>query len=286
MRKFLNLWENRISDWKTVFIQLAVVVFSFFFPLLFELSVTILCCAGVYTQPHPHHPFWDFCVGLVLARYVVHKCRQVNKNFMLNEGNRYHYHSYLGYWLASKLLGIRKCCLIRTPIYMQYKLILNHTFPEYYTGEDSEYRYIQDEYVTFHYTGSEGSADSSTINLIIEDTYSIPDSLLPEKVRQLNTVRIVRKDAVSSVRCFSPSFCKAVLSAVRNLPQSVDTINVFSTTNARHTEWIASNVFRSVRYFHKMSLRIYPQPHTDDTWKFSSNGHTVLRVSKRNKPNR
>lgn len=57
--------------------------------------------------------------------------RRFNAIDILNKGSDYHDHYYVSYCFCRYVLGYKKCCLTRVPIYMQFKLVLADLFPEY-----------------------------------------------------------------------------------------------------------------------------------------------------------
>ena len=67
----------------------------------------------------------DFVVSLFFVLTLIKFYHKMNENKLLNTGMRYHDHSMLYYQLCAKLLGYKKCSLVRVPIGMQFRLIMN-----------------------------------------------------------------------------------------------------------------------------------------------------------------
>lgn len=209
-------------------------------------------------------------VFLIILLKIFHK---YNGDKILNKGKLYHDHCYIGYILCSKVLGYKKCSLIRVPIAMQFKLIINDTFDEYFYGETDDYKSTKCENITI-----KGIKDAytSTINLVLSDTYPIKKEMLPENVRNLSTIYISRDNEGNSVRAFSSAFCEQIRNIVSNLPDEVYKINLYSTLNAKHCYWIARNVFKQGGRSNIKSLIVFPQSHKYGLWNFSEKGVTIF----------
>lgn len=208
---------------------------------------------------------------LLILFFVI---RKSNRESVFNEaGNEYYNYSYGWYWFCSKILGYQKCSLIRVPISMQYKLLINQVFHEYVFGSESEYTQIDNENITI--TIKNESRD--TVNLVLADTYPIPERLLPGVVSDFKTIMITRENTGDGRRYISNAFCNQVQAKVYQLVQSgCKTINVFPTTNVVHNIRIVRNAFMKGGRGDIKHLYVFDQPNTSDgDWRFSDKGTKI-----------
>ena len=84
--------------------------------------------------------------------------------------------------------------------------------------------------------------DTSTINLVLSDTYPISYNQLPPNVKQFTTIQITRSQQ-DAVRYYSEIFVKRVIQELHALPSYVEHINLFATTNPQHNYCIATEGF-------------------------------------------
>ncbi len=212
-------------------------------------------------------------IGIILMLLLLFKCiRKSNKNYCLNRGNYYHEHFYLGYLFCAKVLGYKKCSLVRTPIYMQFKLVINDTFNEYSVGEEDDYNVVEDENIEVR-----GISDlcTSSVNLVLSDTYPILKGMLPASTSNLSTIWIVRTASKKMIRTFSKSFCATTKEIVSGLPNNVETIHLFSTLNPKHSLWIANNVFKMAGRCQVKALKVFQQSHKSGNWNFAEKGVVI-----------
>lgn len=174
-------------------------------------------------------------IGIFFAGIFIFTIRKMNKNKILNKGNIYHDHSYLWFWLCSKILGYEKCDLVLVPIYMQFKLIINDVFNEFIVKNNilevevsSKIQYINCD-----------NKHSLEYNLILEDTYLINDFQIPLEKKELPTIKVINSETKSEgVRNYNQNFVIAAVKEIRKLPTGV-LINIFATTQAQHNYEIA-----------------------------------------------
>ncbi len=208
---------------------------------------------------------------VLVALAYIYIVRRSNKDYIFNEsGNTYYNHSYTWYWVCSNIFGYQKCSLVRVPIPMQFKLLINQVFREYTYGNDNNYMHTTDEKISV--TTDKGEKD--TVNLVLADSYPISNNLLPGIVHNYKTVRIRREHTGDGSRYISDTFCNEVQKTVYQLEQSgCDTLNVFPTTNAAHNIRIVQNSFMKGGRGDIKHIFVFPQPHSSEgDWRFSDKG--------------
>ena len=174
--------------------------------------------------------FLSLIIWLGLCRF--------NKDKIFNSvGNCYYLHWYITYWLAN-FFGIKQCRLMRVPIPMQFKLITRGTFETFIYQEGTHPLKI--EFIDVQHFKAE--PDTSTINLVLSDTYGISYNQLPTSVKQFTTIKISRMPQ-DGVRYYSEAFVKETLKVLHELPSHVQCINLFATTNPHNTYCIATEGF-------------------------------------------
>ncbi len=179
-------------------------------------------------------------IAVAIFFIVLWRIRSHNKEFLMNRGNAYHQYPYWWYWLCAKILGIRKCNLVRVPIYMQFKLVIRGTFPEYPLDEAS-YPAAENESKT-KIVVNNSDADKKEINLILEDSYAIDTRQIPKEKLGLRTIKISRNDGNCQGRHFSQQYIETVINTIREMEKGA-VVNIFATTNPMNTWHIASRAF-------------------------------------------
>lgn len=170
-----------------------------------------------------------------MALYIlINVIRKSNKEKVFNRKNFYHSKPYCWYWFCSKILGYEKCNLILVPIYTQFKLILRGTFEEYPFDEGI----FPKTKCKIKVKKIIKNTDKKNVNLIIEDTYKIELKQIPIKLIKNNTIIIQRVANRIGERVYSEKLIEKVIEEVRNLEENI-TLNIFATTNPRHTYEIA-----------------------------------------------
>lgn len=189
---------------------------------------------------------------LISLWYVIYK-HNADAEIQIITGETYGCYPYW-YFKLSTFLGIKKCSLIGMPIYMQYKLILRGTFKNIVPTEIEEVTglgvnnpvVLNEDIVTNH------------INIVINDSYTINQSQLPLFVKEEYTV-IFSRMKYASIRVFDMDFMNQIHNFISDLPANISTINLFMTTNPRHNEWMAKNIFYSAGRGDIKRLFIYDQ---------------------------
>lgn len=202
--------------------------------------------------------FGNWAIGIALASFVlITLIRVSNKEKVFNIKNVYHQYPYLWYWFCAKILGYKKCNLKLVPIYLQFKLVLNDTFDEYYVGEDDEYPEKENELIEIKKVNFVNI--SNEVNLVFADTYPIKMNQLPDNKKQLSTVFVSRENSKDCNRYFSQMFIKDIIITVRGLPINVKNVNIFATTNPKHTLNIVKRAFNIADRGNIDILKIFQQ---------------------------
>lgn len=178
--------------------------------------------------------------GAILSIIIYFLIRRVNKNKLFNTGDKYNDHPLWVYWLASKILGYGKVSLVRVPIYLQYKLLLNDIFPE--TIVDSAVKEIDQSVVV---TERNMEYPSNELNLVLIDTYEIANSQIPLNKYHLPTLFIRSGNETDSNRSLNPEFIKEIRKKTNDHSKSYKQLNVFSTTNTNHNQLIVYKCFKN-----------------------------------------
>lgn len=257
-------------------VQIACLLIAALIPFFVDLSVYMnrAIKAGVDIDFKEYLIFdsGKYVISAALVLFILFVfIRKSNRKSVFNEaGNEYYNYSYEWYWFCSKILGYQKCSLIRVPIFMQYKLLINQVFHEYDFGSENDYRHIDNEHIKI--ITKDGSGD--TVNLVLADTYPIPAALLPGIVSDFKTILITRENTGDGSRYISEEFCNQVQAKVYQLVQSgCKTINVFPTTNVVHNIRIVKSAFMKGGRGDIKHLYVFEQPNSSDgDWRFSDKG--------------
>ena len=209
-------------------------------------------------------------IGIIFMFFVLYKIRKVNTDKLLNTRNVYHNYPYIWYFICAKILGFTKCNLKLVPIYMQFKLVLNDTFAEYNVGSEDDYPVIEEEEIVVRKVNW---ALGQEVNLVLADTYPIVGTQIPNLKSVLPTLLIMRKRPDQS-RYYSPKFIAKIVDEVRNLPKAMTIVNVFPTTNAKHTKKIAGDAFKLADRGNVKKLVIFPQDNRGER-KFEEKGKII-----------
>ena len=119
------------------------------------------------------------------------------------------------------------------------------------------------------------SAENYSVNLVLSDTYPISKGMLPASTSNLSAIWIVRTDSGKMLRAFSKKYCNTIKEIVSGLPNNVETINLYSTINPKHSLWIANNVFKMAGRSQVKVLKVYPQPNKNGNWNFAEKGIAI-----------
>lgn len=258
-------------------IEIIVLVVAVFIPPIVDITSFIeLCFKNVPIDFDNIKYFFllkagNWAIGLLFMLFILSKIRKYNKEKMFNTQNVYHDYPYLWYWFCAKILGYEKCNLKLVPIFIQFRLALNDTFSEYDVGAEDDYTVLEDEHIDIK-KKNYGQV-SKEINLILADTYPIDDRQIPIGKRNLTTIAIERRRPDLS-RYYSPKFVAKIVDEVRNLPSNVKDINVYATTNPKHTLKISRNAFKLAERGNVEKLVVFQQERNGNR-KFMKKGKTI-----------
>lgn len=239
---------KRIIDSRREILQIIFLILCFPVVYIFDVSNVILSILGNTEIDFTNIKYYylgtagNFVIAALLAIFVLFKfIRAKNKEKTFNKGPQYHNHSYSWYWFCSKILGYSKCSLIRVPIYMQFKLVINEVFDDYVSEElDLD---CEDTDAIIEYSEFSTDTEAREFNIILEDTYSINSEQLPDNKINLPCIKISRyKNEFEGVRKFNSKFVDAVAIEINKLPVG-SVLNIFSTINPKHCLAIAKQVF-------------------------------------------
>lgn len=235
-----------------------------------------------YLANHPISPddfFWQVALrrgnpvaSIILFFFVLKWIRVFNQGFVMNSKRVYHDYCYAWYWFCAKILGIKSCDLVLVPIYMQFKLIIRATFPEYPLDE-TEYPVVENESDS---TVSETNQEEPTreINLVLEDTYVIEAREIPKTKRGYRTIKISRNSGADNSRHFSQKFIETIIKCVRGLKGKVS-VNIYATTNPMNTKHIAKRAFGLGERGNVEHLNVFQQG-KDGRRRFEEKGRKIF----------
>jgi hypothetical protein len=289
MKKHIfSLW-NWLTDSLEQMIQLAALAITAFFPFKFDFQSVVknekpgMKLQELVTYYALRHG--NICIAILLIVLMIALFHKINSDNVLNTGNRYHRRTKIEYWLYSRVLGYKKCSLIRVPIVDQFRLIMSDLFPEYICGEYEEAKddeeiktrmfgdalHSQSFIITSENTSNESyiSFKGKDIYLAISDTYPITEAMLPEICTLHNTAivqRMCNKD--DNNRYASKALVKEVRHIVKQL-NGQKIVHIFSTTNPYNTRLIVDQVFKTAGRDNIEHLYVHEQLHkTESDWSF------------------
>jgi len=271
---------KKFKDWAFQWMQVITLIILAIIPLIFDFASIIRSIFEEKTVDFDTVKYYwlmklgNGVIGIALMLVFLFTILRVyNNKKLLNKGQLYHDHFYIGYLFCAKVLGYKKCSLVRVPIPMQVKLIIRDTFDEYDYGEDIDYKNFENENITVE--GPVGDY-TSTINLVLSDTYPITRGMLPASTSNLSTVWVLRDNKENATRVYSSKFYEEVRNIVQKLPSNVYRINLYSTLNPKHCWWITRNVFKQGGRSNIRALTVFPQPYKNGNWNFSEVGALVF----------
>ena len=276
MKKIIDLLKDSIIP----ILELILLIFAFIFPITCNVAGIFDCIFDNIMMNFDNLKYFflmkigNVGIGVVFTLILLCRIRMHNCKTEIFTGNHYHNYPYSWYWICSKLLGFQRCILIRVPIAIQFKLVINDTFASYNYG--NEYPVLNDEKIMVDDSCNDTYTDE--INLVLSDTYPISSELLPYNRNNLTTIYIKRNNTMDSNRYYSPEFVKAVMNTVNSLPVNVHSINLFPTLNPRHSYEIANNVFKKGGRGRIDTLTVFPQSYRNDSWKFERSGIIIFKA--------
>lgn len=269
--------EKAQESLRSIF-EIILIIVTFLFPTIINVSGWIEVCFKNTNLDFDNIKYYflmktgNLTIGLLLTLFLLNKIREYNKEKIFNIKNVYHDYSYLWYWFCAKILGYKKCNLKLVPIYMQFKLGLNDTFDDYDVGLDDDYPIKENEQIIVQKENYNLVANEA--NLVLADTYPIVERQLPVSKRGLYTIKISR-DQDDLSRHYSPEFIIKITNEVRQLPSGIDSINIYATTNPKHTLKITRDVFKLAERGNVKKLVVYQQ-NKDGIRKFEKKGIVIF----------
>ena len=203
--------------------------------------------------------------------FILIAIRLFNHNYVMNQGNYYHDYPFLWYWYCGNILGIKKCSLILVPIYMQFKLVIRDVFKGFPLNE-SEYPVLDNEPECKVYEHNLND-EINELNIILEDTYLIECSQIPDKKQNLPTIKISRNDGRSNERHFSQEFIKTIIDEIKKF-SCIKRVNLYATTNPMNSLNIARRVFKTGNRGNIEHLYVYQQDNAGNRY-FKPDGHEI-----------
>lgn len=194
---------------------------------------------------------FNFNVKLLIlilsAMQVIIFLRKLNaRNFYNSNGNIYYDHTYLTFWVASKILGYESIQLAGIPLSMQFKLIIRGTFKEIKVDMwETQYKELDEkndnfEIKKFH---MEILDESKDINLLICDTYDIPFENIHNDYIENPTIKLLSSMQHTAIRYEKLYLINNIQSVLRELPRNKN-LNIFTTANPKNNLNIVVSCFR------------------------------------------
>lgn len=210
-------------------------------------------------------------IGVTLFITLLLKIREHNAECLFNRGHAYHDYPYWWYWYCASILGYKKCNLIHTPIYTQFRLILRNTFDEYPLSE-SDFPPEDENNVEESWIYSE--QEQHEYNLILEDTYPVDEEKVLSIRPNVTILKISRSVSFDLSRHYNVNFIRQIIHQVRKMPDGV-TINIFATTNPKNTLEIARGAFQMAGRGNISHLYVFQQTGTGQR-TFEKKGHKIF----------
>lgn len=193
-------------------------------------------------------------LGGILSLILFLLLRRINREQLFNKGNIYFNQSYFCYYLGGKILGYGKVTLVKVPIQIQYKLVVNEVFNEILVDsnaitKDEEVRVLQ----------LNMNQVSNEINFILSDTYLTRLNELPLEKAHLPTIIIERTTEFDGIRTINQSFINEVRKQTNFYSREFEQINLFATTNTNHNKVIFEQCFKNGNRTGFNKIAIYEQ---------------------------
>lgn len=272
----MKILIKKLKESSRPIIQIVLVIVSFFLPVIVDLSSWIKFFfqnSEINFETAKYYfllKVGNWGIGIVVMLFILFQVKKANSDKLFNTGNVYHNYPYIWYLICAKFLGYTKCNLKLVPIYMQFKLVLNDIFAEYDVGTEDDYPLIEAEEIVVKKVNWNLSRE---VNLVLADTYPIVRTQMPDSKSMLPTLVIIRKRPDQS-RYYSPKFIAKIVDEVRRLPSKTTVMNVFPTTNAKHTKKIAGDVFKLAERGNVKKLVVFPQSNRGKR-KFEEKGKVI-----------
>jgi len=154
---------------------------------------------------------------------------------------------------------------------MQFKLVIRDVFKGFPLNE-SEYPVLDNEPECKVYEHNLND-EINELNIILEDTYLIECSQIPDKKQNLPTIKISRNDGRSNERHFSQEFIKTIIDEIKKF-SCIKRVNLYATTNPMNSLNIARRVFKTGNRGNIEHLYVYQQDNAGNRY-FKPDGHEI-----------
>ena len=215
-----------------------------------------------------------FTINIYVAIVII---RKYNENRIFLNGNIYGPSSYKWYYVA-KLLGFKKISIIRKPYNIAFDLILKG---DYENLEPPKENYDCKNIIKVDDTNfNSKSKNLRECNVIIEDTYPISISQIPESKKEIDTIFIKRIEQSEKKqlgkRVSSDELVNEVVNQIRRVLLTGAEINLFMTTSSYNTYWIINKCFMQAER-DKMVVNVFQQDTKSKNKSFKDKAKTVIK---------
>ena len=215
-----------------------------------------------------------FAINIYIAIIII---RKYNENRVFLSGNIYGPSSYIWYYIA-KLLGFKKISIIRKPYNIAFDLLSRGDYeniePEKENPECNVSIIVDDT------NFNSKSKNLRECNLIIEDTYPICITQIPEVQREIDTIIVKRIEKTEKIqlgkRISSDELVNEVVNQIRRILKTGAEINLFMTTSAYNTYWIINKGFMQAER-DKMVVNVFQQETRTRNKQFKDKPKTVIK---------
>lgn len=218
---FIPLQDVLYFNFEFNFFKVGLVDDSPLFLLLNELSISLLHGLGISVI---------FLLGI----------RKLNNKKVFNVGNTYGQTFYAIYFIASKVLGYKSVSLIRIPIYLHFRIVINDLFDIVLIDENL--KEVKKKVCINKTNLDQGDKE---LNLILNDTYLIHAKNIPSEKLELPTITITNGNQLDVVRKYNPKFVDAIREQTHEASKKYTKVNIFATTNTKHSKQIIEQCFKN-----------------------------------------
>ena len=182
-------------------------------------------------------------IGLIVFIGTLASIRKFKTSDVFNDNQTVYIHDcYKRLWLASKILGYKKLCLIVVSLPMQFEVIMNGTFSEFITQSSTVQYEIFDGKIEVN-TLNEKQQNSTILNVFICDTYDISINSIDIRFRRYPILKIYSTLVHTKQRYDNPEIVKIVREEMQKAVDQYDELNLFLSTNCLNSEKIIKGSF-------------------------------------------
>lgn len=186
-----------------------------------------------------------FVIFLTTFIIILLMLRNMNKNTLLNDGqNIYLKDQYKSLWIASKILGYGKLHLVGVSLPLQFKLVFNGVFKEYLTDSSTtNYEEFSGEVYVDDSDIFNNSSLSSTMLLLICDTYDITSSQIGEAYKTIPKVKISSSAIGNGIRYENPALIATVREVTQKYRPQFHNVILLTTMNPKNSIKVIGDSF-------------------------------------------